>query len=170
MEYTKSVPFHGDVNRALDLATTVLATNSFVIANKTALGVEMLGPGMRSNRQNPILGATRIRISAEPSQLVIDAELGGVTRMSRFLTYFPASLGLLFVVLFGLGMGLIMGAVTGAGFGVPAAPGWKWLAMTVPISTLPLLPWLFLSPMMIRSIRKNTVVALDTLLNNMATV
>jgi hypothetical protein len=169
-EYSKSIPFHGDVNKALDFATVVLAKNSFIIQNKKGSALEMLGPGMRSNRQDPILGVSRIHISADRSQLIVDAELGGVDRMRRFLTYFPVSMALGFILLFGGVAGLIFGQLSGVGFGVPAAPGWWWLAMTVPISVFPLLPWLFLSPLMIRSIRKKTVLALDTLLNNMATV
>jgi len=56
MEYSKSISFHGDHYKAVDLAAAVLATNGFAITNKSDVALEMLGPGMRSNRQDPILG------------------------------------------------------------------------------------------------------------------
>lgn len=144
----------------------ILTTNGFAVSEKNSLAIEFRGPGMNSTRQNPILGATRIRISTDTDRLVLDAELGGVERMKRFLTVFPASMAVGFAIFFGIGMGIWSGQIFGVGFGVPFLQGWHWTLAIVPIAVLPLCPWLILSPMMTRALAAKTSRALDTLLTN----
>lgn len=166
-EYARSIPFTGDAGKALDLAITVLTTNGFAVTDKRETSVQLTGPGLSNTRQNPILGASRVHIRADHGSLSIDAELGGVANMRRFLTVFLLAMEIFFVIVFGVVMGFVFGRQFDVGFGVPFAQGWLWLAFAIPIATLPLLPWLFLSPMIARSIRSRTFSALDTLLANM---
>ena len=99
-------------------------------------------------------------------QLRLDAELGGVDSMRRFLMRFPLLLGLGLGVFFGVVMGLLFGQQFGVGFGVPGAKGWMWMLVAVSGAMLPVSPWLFLSPMISNSIRKRTQQALTSLVNN----
>lgn len=166
MDYTQSVPFPGDIEKAFDYASVVLGTNGFRTTQRQYGVVEFAGPGMYSTRQNPILGATQIRLRAAGDFLELEAVLGGVRAMQRFLTVFPLAMAAGFLLLFGLVMGFAFGQVFGVGFGVPFARGWHWLAFAAPLAVLPLAPWLFLSPVLTRKIRSRTVAALDTLLAN----
>lgn len=168
MEYSITIPFRGDAGKAFDAATTILTTNGFAITDRRQSTLEFTGPGLRSTRQNPLLGASRIRIGGGHAELSLDAELGGVAGMRRFLTIFPLAMAAGFAAFFGLGMGFMFGRTFGVGFGVPFAPGWRWFAFIAPIAVLPLAPWLFLSPMFARSIRSRTLRSLDTLLSNIS--
>lgn len=168
MENSNTIPFTGDVETAFETASRVLMANGFAVTEQRDRLMEFTGPGMRSTKQNPILGASRIVMEADYDSLHLDAELGGVDQMRRFLTYFPQAMSAGFVLFFGVVMGFVFGQVFGMGFGVPFAQGWRWFLFVVPLATAGLAPWPVLAPLMVRGIRERTVAALDTLLNNMA--
>jgi hypothetical protein len=46
MDYVNTVPFSGDVRRALDTAARILGTNSFAITNHGDGTLECTGPGL----------------------------------------------------------------------------------------------------------------------------
>lgn len=168
MEYTNSQPFTDDTEKAFETASRVLMANGFELVAQDGTSMEFTGRGMNSTKQNPLLGATRIAIEADHGELHLDAELGGVERMRRFLTYFPQAMSVGFVLFFGVLMGFVFGQQNGMGFGVPFAPGWKWFLFVVPLATAGLAPWPVVAPLMTKQIRKRTTQALDALLNNMA--
>jgi hypothetical protein len=95
--------------------------------------------------------------------LELEAELGGVRRMARFLRIFPLALGLglaaFFVVLFGF---ILPPAVRNARGNPPP----MWLIACIPL--LAVSPWPFVAPALIRMLTRRTVRALDTLLSNVA--
>ena len=150
----------------LQSALITLTNNGFAIVNRDANSAELTGPGLNSTKQNPLLGASRIRLKREGEELRLDAELGGVDSMRRFLMRFPLILGVAFGLLFGVVGGFAFGRQFGVGFGVPWAQGWKWLLVAIGGAVLPLSPWLFLSPMMSNMIRTRTQNALATLVRN----
>jgi hypothetical protein len=150
VRHSESVPFSGDTNTALHLADAALTALGFRITERTAGSLEAVGPGMNSTRQSALLGASRIRIGSGHGELSIEAELGGVERMSRFVRRFPIGLGLLLAVVF----------VAAFGFRVPA-----WIAPLVAV-----LPWLVIGPWMAQSMRARTCRGLDALLANMVAV
>jgi hypothetical protein len=154
MQYTAAMPFRGDAGKAFALAVSALTSIGFRLTDRTAASLEMLGPGMNSSRQSPLVGASRVRVEAASGELRLDADLGGVQRMSRFVTLFPPalwlSLGVVFVVLFSVSFGL------GA-----------WIIPVVAIPAGLALLWLVLGPLLTRGIRARTCRALDTLLANM---
>lgn len=117
-------------------------------------------PGLNSTRQNPLLGASKIYLALDGHQLRLDAELGGVDSMRRFLMRFPFLLGLGLGLFFGIGGGFMFGRQFGVGFGVPWAQGWTWMFFSIGVAMLPVAPWLFLSPMMSNMIRTRTQNAL----------
>jgi hypothetical protein len=143
-----------------------LTNNGFAIVKRDGKSVELTGPGLNSTRQNPLLGASRIRLELHGHELSLDAELGGVETMRRFLMRFPFMLGLGLGLFFGVVGGIAFGRQFGVGFGVPWAQGLTWMLLAIGGSMLPVTPWLFLSPMMSKMMRTRTQNALTTLVTN----
>jgi hypothetical protein len=98
--------------------------------------------------------------------LHLHAELGGVETMRRFLMRFPFLLGFGLAAFFAIGGGVFFGQLFGVGFGVPWAQGGRWVAMAMIFGILPVAPWVVISPLMVRMIRKRTHQALDVLAHN----
>jgi hypothetical protein len=165
--FSTSAAVPGNGPRALQFAVTTLTNNGFAITHCDSARATLTGPGLNSSRQNPILGASKIDLRAIDHRLHVDAELGGVDTMRRFLYWFPLLLGLGLGLLFVVGGGLF-GRQFGVDFGVPWAQGWQWVLFALGCSMLPVAPWLFLSPLMARWIRNRTERALETLANNAA--
>jgi hypothetical protein len=157
MQYDAALPFAGDTEKAFGLAESALTGIGFRITKRTAESVELVGPRMNSSRESTLIGASRIRILDEGRQLVLEAELGGVARMSRFVTLFP--MGLMFFLC------VVFGVVFGVAFG----PGdWIWAIAAVAGGNA--LLWLLLGPWMARKFRDRTTSGLDALLANMVAV
>ena len=156
MHYTATAPFTGDPARAIDVAVSILAPVGFRIDEKTASEVRLTGPGMNSNRQNPLVGASSIHLVASRTELALAAELGGVRRMSRFVIWFPL---ILCLVLFGIGAA------------VAAIKFPQQLQMVLTIAAIPvginILLWLILGPIISRHLKRKTCEALDVLLSNL---
>jgi hypothetical protein len=155
-------------DQAIDSAKVTLASVGFRIQEKSDELLDCTGPGLRSTRQNPLLGASRIVLRVANGHLTLDAELEGVYFMQRFVRWFPIALGLGLGVVLGIVQGIVLGRQAGIDFGVPWAPGWKWMALTIAGCLIPVSPWLVLSPMIARSLERRTRSALDTLLVNAA--
>jgi hypothetical protein len=150
---------------ALKSALATLTSNGFAITRRDATSATLTGPGLNSSRQNPLLGASRIDLRIDNKLLQVNAELGGIDTMRRFLMWFPfllgLGLGLVFVVIGG-----VVGQQSGLGFGVPGAQGWRWALTAMVCAILSVAPWLVLSPVMARMFRNRTQRALETLVNN----
>ncbi len=144
-EYATS--FSGDAEAALDLARTALVSQGFEIVSNDTSEMRLRGPGMQSNRQSPLLGATDIWLRVTGSEIAARATLGGVAKMKAFVTWFPPGLVLSLTL-----MPLL--------FGEPV-PLWGF-AMLV--------PWLFISPILAAAIRRSTERAIDAMVRGMAQV
>jgi hypothetical protein len=155
-----------DRSDALQTAITTLTNNGFAITHRDAASASLTGPGLYSTKQNPILGATKVLLSVHNKSLNAEAELGGVDAMQRFLTRFPLLLGLGLGTVLGVVGGYLFGQQFGVGFGVPWAQGWKWMLLAIGVAMLPVSPWLFISPLISRMIRRRTQNALETLVRN----
>lgn len=155
MQYASTVPFEGDTARAFDLANAALTSLGFRISSRSESSLELTGPGMTSTRQSALMGATRLRITRGSHDLSIEAELGGVQTMSRFVTLFPIGLSLFLCVLMLVQFSVLSDHRGGV---VPV----------IAITGLTALPWLFLGPLMARHVHARTCRAIDALLNNMA--
>jgi len=164
--YSASRSYSGETAPAFDRAINILGAAGFTIQQQGRDSIEFTGPGLNSSRESAILGATKILIQYDRDSMQLDAELGGVVRMKRFLKTFIPSLAVLLLVLIGPFTGWIAGMQNGLGFGVPGLPGIKWLIFTMPITLLPFLPWIFLTPWVARKIRTRTCGAIDSLLQN----
>jgi hypothetical protein len=151
---------------SLHSAVTTLTHQGFRIVRRDASSATLTGPGLNSTRQNPLLGATEVNIRIANAALHLDAELGGVDFMRRFVTWFPLLLGLGLGLLFVVVGGVLLGQHNGAGFGVAWAQGWRWILVAMGAAMLPVLPWLLLSPMIARRILHSTQAAFETLVSN----
>jgi len=156
----------GDAQQALSRAILVLETVGFRIVACDDRNAELQGPGLNSTKQNPLLGATTIHLRCTERTLRLNAKLGGVATMQRFLTWFPLILGLSLGTIFAIAGGFGFGRAAGIPFGVPWAQGFRWILAAYAMALMPVAPWLLLSPWLIRVIRKRTNSALETLLQN----
>jgi hypothetical protein len=166
--YSTSASLHNRTTDSLQAALVTLTNNGFAITDRQRDSVSLSGPGLNSTRQNPLLGASQIELSIRGNELKVNAQLGGVDSMQRFLMRFPFLLGMGLGLMFCVVGGFTFGQLFGVRFGVPWAPGWKWILISMGIGLLPVIPWLVLSPLISQSIRKRTQRALDVLVNNAA--
>ena len=164
--FTTSANACGIQDAALQSAVTTLMYNGFAITSRDATSATLSGPGLNSTKQPPILGASIVNLKVDGNLLHLNAELGGVDSMQRFLIYFPLVLGLGLGLFFGVGGGFAFGQRFGVGFGVPWAQGWQWMLVAIGGSMLPVAPWVILSPLMAKMIRSRTQRALTTLVHN----
>ena len=128
----------------------------FQIADQSADGFEVKGPGMHSSNQNPIVGVSTARIRASNRELSIEAELGGVRGMQLFIYLFPFALceglGVLFFFL---------------------SRGEAGEELSLRAAFIPLLwavPWLFIAPVLSGALKRKTTRAINTLLDDDATL
>jgi hypothetical protein len=157
MQYASSLPFSGNVDKAFSLAESALTGIGFRITERTAASLEMVGPGMNSSRDSPLVGASRIHIRGGRGKIAVEADLGGVQRMSRFVTLFPLGLCLTLFIL----LALVFSALSGPENSIVNAA-----TATGGIALL----WLLLGPLISRWIRARTCRGLDALLANMVAV
>lgn len=159
MQHTNTIPFDGDTGRAFDLAMSSLTSLGFRVVSRDETRMEMAGPGMNSSRQSALLGASRLRLTRGIQELSVQAELGGVETMARFVTLFPI------VLVLGLGIIFVLLAAVQQGGQMPSRASLvPVIAAVAPNAAL----WLILGPWMARRIGRKTREALDALLNNMA--
>ena len=153
-------------NEAKKTALAVLVQNQFKIVRRSAKAITLTGPGLRSTNQNPLLGATEVQLLVCERELRLEAVLGGVDTMQKFIFRFPLLLGLGLGAVLGIGSGVALGIAFGTGFGPPWASGWNWLAVALAIGIVPVSPWFVLSPLISKSILRRSCNALETLISN----
>ena len=156
MTYSLTVPFSGNPSRALDFAVSTLTGVGFRLETRESSSLELTGPGMNSTRQSPLLGATRIQFFVHHQELDVEAELGGVERMRKFIQLFP--IGLLLTL--GATLLGIFWAVMPQAF--PLAASVTGLALGVNA-----IVWLVAAPLMSRQIERRSCEALDAFVNNL---
>ena len=99
MDYSASKPFRGDVDKALTFVITALTPMGFRVERKAADSVELTAPRLQRTRQSALVGASRLRVAHRSGALAVEAELGGVRRLTRFVLVFPIALCLFLGVL-----------------------------------------------------------------------
>ncbi len=157
MQYTGSLPFKGNSDKAFGLAESALTALGFRLTQRTASSLEMTGPGMNSSRESVLVGASRVHVNKGNGELTMEADLGGVQRMTRFVMLFPITLCLFLALLFGVV------------FTVANGPG-NWMFAVAGAVGVNALTWMILGPWMARRFHKRTCDGLDTLLANMVAV
>jgi hypothetical protein len=155
MQYATTIPFDGNTGKAFDLAGVVLTALGFRIVARDDSSLDATGPGLNSSRQNALLGASRIQVMRRSAELALEAELGGVQRLARFVTLFPVGLSLFLCVLFFVLFSLLF-------------DHFLWVLPVVAMTGANALLWLILGPLLARHFRGRTCQGIDVLLNNMA--
>src|SRR5262245_44804927 len=157
MDYSAAAHFNGDPDKAIGLAESALTAIGFQITERAAGSADFEGPGMNSTRQSALVGASRIHVRGSRSEIALEAELGGVARMERFVTLFPVALCAFLAVLLTVLFSVLFG------------PG-PWVYGVAAVTGALALLWCVLGPVMARVIRARTCRALDALLANMVFV
>lgn len=151
MDYQSSISFNGDPEKALNNAIQVLKGLNFEINQKRSSWVEFIGSNKYRPKQNPIYGASRIELQVQSSRITLEAEFGGFRRIGFSLT------------LFLIGFILLNFSVMWILFqNIPGINLWYFLGAFVPLP--------FLTPLVIRRLKKRTHRALDSLLRIIKTM
>jgi hypothetical protein len=140
-----SAPFSGDRSAAMGIARAALLSQGFEILSDTGSELRARGPGMHSNAQPALMGATDFLIQVGASTVGATATLGGIARMKAFLFLFPPG-----VVLF---LGL---------FSVLAGNPQIWSTLILGAA------WLLLAPLFTKLLEYKTTRAVDALIRGMA--
>jgi hypothetical protein len=101
MEYENSKHVSGEASAAAKRIVDSLAGQGFQIAARQRDSVELLGSGMRSSQQNPLVGASKVVVRSRRREGVIEAEFDAVRRMIRTLGVVLFGMAIYFFVLFG---------------------------------------------------------------------
>ena len=154
MDYEKTEPFSGNMEKVLEVAKNVFIQHNFQIVRDSDTEVEFTGPGMLSSRQNPIVGISRICIRGTRNNLSIEAEFEGIRKLTKYLVFFIVGMAIFFVVFFG---------IIFPKQGQPADE-------IILISLAPFIPWPVIIPLMYKWMKSRTSKAMDRLLTNMVTL
>ena len=153
MDYQRTVDVRQNPAKALDVVRMTLAQQGFRLQEVDRTTFEAVGPGMNNNHVSPLRGVSRARVGVNGGELTIQAELGAVRNLQRFIRYFPTTLCLfLFGVFYVLAH---FGAFPRQGLKVAAIVCGANAALWIPIGLI----W---APAMSRG----TLRALDTLMEN----
>lgn len=151
MDYEKTEPFSGNMEKALETAKNVFIQHNFQIVGDSDSEVEFTGPGMLSSRQNPLVGISRVCIRGTSGNLSVEAEFGGNRKLIKYLVLFIVSMAIFFLVFFGI---------------ILPKQG-QTAGKIILISLAPFIPWPVIIPLMAIWMKSRTAKALDTLINNM---
>jgi len=152
--YKKSQPNSVDPARARDTVLQTLLPLGFEMINDSSYGFTVSGPGYRSTRQSPLLGISTAVFDFGRGQLTVDAELGGLNRMTRWLLIILISVGLIDASIF-----------FALWYYLPELNQQRWFLF---IPALTLLTWVFVNPFIIQFLRRRCQDAIDTLLSKAA--
>lgn len=152
MNYKQTVTIQSDGKALLETAMQLLMAQSFSIIKKESFYLEVIaGVEVHSSNQNPILGASKIILTVSGRQLTVSAQLDGYKKLIRILS-------IMMVV-------MAIGFVAMAYFLPNEGSDYKAY-----YAAAPLLPWVFLMPMLGKIFKKRTVKALDTFVTNLTMI
>ncbi len=143
--YAYSTPFAGIKAEALNVARVALLSLGFEVLLESDNELEATGPGMHSNQQPDLLGATYIHFELTNNSIDVDAVLGGVDTLKKFVYFFPPGLVISLLIVQGI-------------FGDPIEAYFYLL----------IIPWLFIARLIAKTFEKSTSNAIDRLVRGMA--
>jgi len=149
-----SVSYSGNSQFVMNNILQTLLPLGFRIIEQSEGTLIVEGPGYNSTRQNALSGMSRGIFSFSRSTISIDADLGGVDRMSRFLLFLLAGMGIFNTLVF-----------TGLWLFIDKLHAHPWF-LAIPGMTL--LLWIFIAPIMTKWIRKRCEEAITNFLDNTA--
>ncbi len=143
--YAYSTQFAGIKEEALNVARVALLSLGFEVLLESDNELEATGPGMHSNQQPDLLGATYIHFELTNNSIDVDAVLGGVDTMKKFVYFFPPGLVISLLIVQGI-------------FEDPIEAYFYLL----------IIPWLFIARLIAKTFEKSTSNAIDRLVSGMA--
>ena len=146
--HTYSVPFTGDTAKAMDTARNTLLALGFEITHDRDGMLDAEGPGMHSNQQPTLLGATEIQLRIAGGKISVEAVMGGAATMKRFVVLFPPGLVAFLLIFFHF-----------------MPEGREKLPL---IHLLWILPWFLLAPLLSRAMERGPIRAVERLVRGMA--
>jgi len=153
MKYEKEEYLKGDLAKAIDVARNTFLPNGFEIIDSSDSKLEVTNrSSLWGYNQHPLNGVSKASIFSSGGKITLKAELGGVTKMIKYLTLFIGAMAIFFLLLFGFLFGLRQQ---------------QPLGKVLLISLGPLVPWPIAIPLMGIWFKKRADRALDTLLKNM---
>ncbi len=140
-----SVHFRGNAAKAMDVARNALLSLGFEVLVDRPDELLAEGPGMHSNQQPALLGASSVHLRLTPSEIAVEAVLGGAATMKRFVILFPP--------------GLVVSLLLFNHF---------FLAPFPLIHLAWVLPWFAFAPLLGRAMERGTIRAVERLVRGMA--
>ncbi len=89
MKYSAKMDFKSEADIDFSSVESTLLPNGFRLIKKDDTSIEFTGRGINSTKEDPIRGATKISLIAQPGILYLNANLGGILFMSLFVCLFP---------------------------------------------------------------------------------
>jgi hypothetical protein len=152
MKYEKEEYFEGDLAKAIEVAKNTFLPNGFEIVDSSNSNLEVTNhSGLWGHNQHPLNGVSKASISGGDGKITLNAELGGVKTMIKYLILFIGGMMVFFLILFG-----VQFHIQGQPFGKLMRIIWA-----------PFVPWPIAIPLMGVWFKKRADRALDTLLKNM---
>jgi hypothetical protein len=161
MTHHAVVAVRGDPASALETVRSVLVHLNFRVTPIGPSEFQAAGPGMSHSFAHPLLGIAEARVSLLGRDLSLEADLGALRRFGRWLGLFLGGMAIFMLALFVFLSS--QGWLYGRGGSRPVEG-----ATLVGVILLPFAPWLVILPLVLRSLRRKTVRAIDTLLANAA--
>ncbi len=140
-----SVPFGGNAAKAMDVARNALLSLGFEILVDSPDELLAEGPGMHSNQQPALLGASSMHLRLTSSTITVKAVLGGAAAMKRFVILFPP--------------GLVVSLLLFNHFVLAPFPLTHLLWV---------LPWFAIAPFLGKALERGTIRAVERLVRGMA--
>ncbi|MEL6108746.1 MAG: hypothetical protein AAFU85_22290 [Planctomycetota bacterium] len=162
MDYETEINVNADAHEVVDNAIHALVACGMKLDRRETKEATLCGPGLRSTNQNPVLGATTLRLIERDHpnpRIIVHADLGGVRWIGRFIIRFPLllSLGLLVIYFlvqwFGAGLGLAA---------IPPAVHWAVFGTALLVA----FPWLLIQPIIVRKLTAKTEQAIADLIRS----
>ena len=154
MSYEKTIPFGGNIEKALEVARNTFLPHGFTITKNTTESIELAGPGsLWTQGQDPLIGISKVSVSGTNNELSIKAQFGGIKKAVLFLILFIIGMSIFFLVVFGMTLNK------------EGASTYRFL---LPLA--PLIPWPVIIPLMAIWMKSRTSKSLDALVSNMATL
>ncbi len=94
-----SAPLVTTPERALERARIAFASCGISVQRTGDATLDLRGPGMLSTHQSSLTAITRGTLAASSGTLALDADLGGLRFMQRFILLFPPALILLLAII-----------------------------------------------------------------------
>lgn len=162
MDYETEIGIDSDAHSVVNHAVHTLVGCGMTLDRREMKEATLSGPGLRSTNQNPLLGATSIRLIERDhptSRVIIHADLGGVRWMGKFIIRLPLFLAMGFLSLYAVV------ELVGPQFGMPAIPDLaRWTVLSSILLTT--LPWFAIRPLFVRKLTTKTEQAIENLIRS----